>query len=146
MPGTYRCPAETGFYYLQSRYYDPEIGRFINADGYVTTDVEPIAANMFAYCNNNPVNRDDYSGEGSQQLLSFANWLYAGVAALIALMIPETVRVPTTSLPKSPAESLPQLKHNVRAKKDSKAKELAPVRTKDLPNDTIVYQYHSSKT
>ena len=121
---------ETGFYYLQSRYYDPEIGRFINADGYVTTDVEPIAANMFAYCNNNPVNRDDYSGEGSQQLLSFANWLYAGVAALIALMIPETVRVPTTSLPKSPAESLPQLKHNVRAKKDSKAKELAPVRTK----------------
>lgn len=101
---------------------------------------------MFAYCNNNPVNRDDYSGEGSQQLLSFANWLYAGVAALIALMIPETVRVPTTSLPKSPAESLPQLKHNVRAKKDSKAKELAPVRTKDLPNDTIVYRYHSSKT
>ena len=142
----YIYDTETGFYYLQSRYYDPEIGRFINADGYVTTDIEPVAANMFAYCNNNPVNRDDYSGEGSRQLLSFANWLYAGVAALIALMIPETVKVPTTSLPKSPAEFLPQLKHNVRAKKDSKAKELAPVRTKDLPNDTIVYRYHSSKT
>ena len=143
---SYVYDTETGFYYLQSRYYDPEIGRFINADGYVTTDIEPVAANMFAYCNNNPVNRDDYSGEGSRQLLSFANWLYAGVAALIALMIPETVKVPTTSLPKSPAEFLPQLKHNVRAKKDSKAKELAPVRTKDLPNDTIVYRYHSSKT
>ena len=142
----YIYDTETGFYYLQSRYYDPEIGRFINADGYVTTDTEPVAANMFAYCNNNPVNRDDYSGEGSRQLLSFANWLYAGVAALIALIIPETVKVPTTSLPKSPAEFLPQLKHNVRAKKDSKAKELAPVRTKDLPNDTIFYRYHSSKT
>ena len=54
---------ETGFYYLQSRYYDPEIGRFINADGYVTTDVEPIAANMFAYCFNNPIAFSDYDGE-----------------------------------------------------------------------------------
>ena len=53
---------ETGFYYLQSRYYDPEIGRFINADGYVTTDIEPIAMNMFAYCCNNPVRYYDPNG------------------------------------------------------------------------------------
>ena len=53
---------ETGFYYLRSRYYDPEIGRFINADGYVTTDIEPIAMNMFAYCCNNPVRYYDPNG------------------------------------------------------------------------------------
>ena len=59
----YIYDTETGFYYLQSRYYDPEIGRFINADGYVTTDIEPVAANMFAYCDNCPTIYSDYSGK-----------------------------------------------------------------------------------
>ncbi len=46
---------ETGFYYLQSRYYDPTICRFVNADGYCSTGVGITGNNMFAYCNNNPV-------------------------------------------------------------------------------------------
>ena len=59
----YYYDSETGFYYLQSRYYCPKIGRFLNADGYVTTDaVEPLTYNMFAYCGNNPVNNIDPSG------------------------------------------------------------------------------------
>ncbi|MGM9574639.1 MAG: amidase domain-containing protein, partial [Oscillospiraceae bacterium] len=54
---------DTGLYYLQSRYYDPEVGRFINADGYVTTDVLGLlSSNMFAYCTNNPVNYYDAYG------------------------------------------------------------------------------------
>ena len=63
MPGTYRCPAETGFYYLSSRYYDPKIRRFINADAYVSTGQGVAGYNMFAYCNNNPVNMQDPQGE-----------------------------------------------------------------------------------
>ena len=52
----YYYDSETGFYYLQSRYYDPENHRFINADTYASTDSsDAIACNMFAYCNNNPV-------------------------------------------------------------------------------------------
>lgn len=58
----YYHDTETGFYYLQSRYYDPEIGRFINADGYASTGQGVIGHNMFAYCNNNPVNYIDVSG------------------------------------------------------------------------------------
>ncbi len=50
-------------YYLQSRYYDAKICRFINADGYVSTGQGLTGLNMFAYCNNNPVNCVDYSGE-----------------------------------------------------------------------------------
>ena len=46
---------ETGFYYLQSRYYDPSIGRFINADSYASTGQGIVGCNMFAYCNNNPI-------------------------------------------------------------------------------------------
>lgn len=65
LPGTYISPAESGLYYLQSRYYDPEVGRFINAD---TTDIleakgDLYDKNLFAYCDNNPVMRVDYGGE-----------------------------------------------------------------------------------
>ena len=53
---------ETGLYYLESRYYNPEIGRFINADRYVSTGTGLLGFNMFAYCDNNPVNCVDPSG------------------------------------------------------------------------------------
>ena len=58
----YYYDAETGFYYLQSRYYDPETGRFLNADGYVSTGSGVLDTNMFAYCGNNPVNNSDPTG------------------------------------------------------------------------------------
>lgn len=49
----YYYDTETGFYYLQSRYYDPSIGRFINADSYASTDASGIlSTNIFAYCEN----------------------------------------------------------------------------------------------
>ena len=53
---------ETGFYYLQSRYYDPAIRRFISADAYVSTGQGFIGCNMFAYCNNNPIRWYDPTG------------------------------------------------------------------------------------
>ena len=58
----YVYDAETGLYYLQSRYYNPELGRFINADAYVSTGQGFVGNNMFAYCGNNPVNCSDPSG------------------------------------------------------------------------------------
>ncbi|MGN0081274.1 MAG: RHS repeat-associated core domain-containing protein [Bacteroides fragilis] len=60
----YYYDTETGFYYLQSRYYDPVTHRFINADTYASTNpTNAIAYNLFAYCNNNPVMRLDSSGK-----------------------------------------------------------------------------------
>ena len=54
---------ETGFYYLQSRYYDPANRRFINADCYTSTNnSNEIACNMFAYCYNNPITYHDSCG------------------------------------------------------------------------------------
>ena len=58
----YYYDTESGYYYLQSRYYDPEAGRFLNADGYVSTGQGIPGHNMFAYCNNNPVNYKDSEG------------------------------------------------------------------------------------
>ena len=54
--------AETQLYYLQSRYYDPKLGRFLNADALVRTGQGVLGNNMFAYCGNNPVNGCDPCG------------------------------------------------------------------------------------
>ena len=58
----YYYDGETGFYYLQSRYYDTEVCRFVNADGFVTTGQDITGYNMYAYCGNNPTNRLDLHG------------------------------------------------------------------------------------
>lgn len=53
---------DTGLYYLQSRYYNPTIERFINADAFVSTGQGLIGNNMFAYCGNNPIMYADPTG------------------------------------------------------------------------------------
>ena len=58
----YYYDSELGFYYLNSRYYDPSVGRFINADVYVSTGQGLLGYNMFAYCGNNPITRLDSTG------------------------------------------------------------------------------------
>ncbi|GAA0776051.1 RHS repeat protein [Clostridium subterminale] len=58
----YRYDTETGYYYLQSRYYNPEIGRFLNADAFGGNVGALLSHNIFAYCNNNPVIAKDPSG------------------------------------------------------------------------------------
>ncbi|MBE5758477.1 MAG: RHS repeat-associated core domain-containing protein [Clostridiales bacterium] len=58
----YESPTETGLYYLMSRYYDPEMGRFINADILISTGQGLIGNNVFIYCNNNPITLKDGIG------------------------------------------------------------------------------------
>ena len=57
----YFYDGETGFYYLNSRYYDPETGRFVNADS-VVDNRGLTTPNLFQYCANNPVNFADFNG------------------------------------------------------------------------------------
>ena len=77
----YYYDSETGFYYLQSRYYDPEIGRFINADSYASTDATGLlSTNMFAYCENDPVNKSDPTGEVAPILVAMAGGAMVGLA------------------------------------------------------------------
>ena len=52
----YYYDGESGLYYLNSRYYDPETGRFVNADGVLGENQDLLGYNLFAYCSNNPVN------------------------------------------------------------------------------------------
>ena len=67
---------ETGLYYLQSRYYDPVTGRFLNADIYVDTDSgSPLSTNMFAYCENNYLLRKDIIGYWYEDLDEYNDYL-----------------------------------------------------------------------
>ena len=77
----YYYDTETGWYYLQSRYYDPAVGRFINADCTTNTGQGFIGYNMFAYCNNNPVANMDFSGEIAISTLILIGSAVIGVAA-----------------------------------------------------------------
>ena len=64
----YYYDAESGLYYLNSRYYDPETGRFLNADGLLGANGDILSYNQFAYCSNNPIIYYDH--EGYYSLLS----------------------------------------------------------------------------
>lgn len=88
LPGTYISPAETGLYYLNSRYYDPETGRFINADGIDTITAsftELTDKNLYAYCDNNPISRTDDGGEFWHLVVGgIIGGIIGGVAAAIS--------------------------------------------------------------
>ncbi len=84
----YYYDSETQFYYLNSRYYDPEVGRFINADVVDVVDGSNsniLENNLFIYCFNNPVNMTDDSG-------NWPSWLRkaAVVVAAAAVVITAT--------------------------------------------------------
>ena len=71
----YYYDVETGLYYLQSRYYDPQTGRFINIDDISYLDPENInGLNLFAYCLNNPINYVDPMGNAP-----WWSWLLSGL-------------------------------------------------------------------
>ena len=79
-----------GLYFLKTRYYDPEIGRFITIDDISYLDSESInGLNLYAYCLNNPIMYVDYLGT----IPEWAAWIISGLAvvggiALIALTGP----------------------------------------------------------
>ena len=79
----YYYDTDTGLYYLQSRYYNPKWGRFLNADGYVSTGMGLLGHNMYAYCGNNPVMGYDPTGE----IAIVDDLLFWGGVALVALVI-----------------------------------------------------------
>jgi len=87
----YYYDTESSMYYLQSRYYDPAMGRFISADSYVSTGQGLLGYNMYSYCNNNPVNFCDPSGDlplwlGVALIATAAAATYVLVANIVAVV------------------------------------------------------------
>lgn len=80
----YYYDAETEWYYLQTRYYNPAWGRFINADEYVNANGDIIGFNMFAYCSNNPVMYKD--PVGTLSIVSVIALVVTGVVVLAMII------------------------------------------------------------
>ena len=82
----YYYDVETKLYYLQSRYYDPETCRFINADSLLVAGDDYIqGVNMFAYCQNNPVMYSDPSGFVTNAATDGASKMAANIIMIVAL-------------------------------------------------------------
>ena len=78
---SYYYDEESEFYYLQSRYYDSETGRFLNADEKLVT------YNAFAYCENNPINYADYNGQEAVTTYTIITLIFVGFAALLVFLV-----------------------------------------------------------
>lgn len=84
----YYFDTETKLYFLKTRYYDPEVGRFITIDDISYIDPEIInGLNLYAYCGNNPVMRVDENGN------AWWHWLLGAVAvvALVAVVVASAI-------------------------------------------------------
>ena len=119
----YVYDTETGLYYLNSRYYNPVWGRFINADGFVSTGQGISGNNMFAYCGNNPVNRYDPDGDAFLAAIAIggaAVWKFgAAVVAFLGALF--TINSVAKNPPALPPITIP--KFEFKPKIEEKAKE-----------------------
>ena len=75
----YFYDTETGLYYLKSRYYDPEVSRFINPDAFVSSGTSVASYNMMVYCDNNPINRIDPAGMFWREIGDFFSKAWNGL-------------------------------------------------------------------
>ena len=112
---SYYYDKETKLYYLNSRYYNPRWGRFINADNYISTDSGPLGDNMYLYCNNNPISYVDSDGN------SILAGMVIGIAAVGTVIL---------------LNSINRMKKAKKEIKKVKNKKNIPDRTKKL-NETL---------
>ena len=125
-------------YYLQSRYYDPQVGRFVNADGYVSTGQGILEHNMFVYALNNPVNMSDFTGEFAMAatLGGIALWKIgiAIAATASAFFVADTI---AKNPPALPSLSLPKIEIKPKAETNSKTKDVVPSLPKPPTKDPV---------
>ena len=82
----YYLDSETNYYYLQSRYYNPQICRFINVDDtrYLANTGTLISVNLFVYCENSPIIHSDPYGCGVVDTI--LGWLNTAINALESIL------------------------------------------------------------
>ena len=119
----YYYDTETGFYYVSSRYYDPEIGRWINADDAIAGVGGDIRGyNLFAYCMNDPVNMSDHTGHWPQ-------WIKNAASAVV-----NAVKKAVTVVANTVKSAVSSASNILKASSNSLPKKGEPGSSKTLPN------------
>ena len=137
----YYYDEETGFYYLQSRYYDPVTQRFLNADGLVSTGQGILGNNMFAYCGNNPVNFFDPTGQFLEILGAISNalsYIFAAIVVVAVLSSPtvqENITRVVDSVGVGISRAVSSIKVGIENKKKEKEKEKEKTITSTRPQE-----------
>ena len=98
----YYYDADTGLYYLGGRYYDPVVGRYLNADFQIGANQDITSYNLFAYCGNNPVNRADPTGQFWKEV---GNW-FKSTFAMISSWVNSTYNKISTWVESNPVTSI----------------------------------------
>ena len=109
-PLTYRgyvYDTETDRYYLESRYYDPAVERFINADVIISTG-DMLGCNLFSYCGNNPVNREDPTGHSWKAIIELVCQVLLDVLGPAASPVDPSIPTPPSGT--QPTEPVPGYK------------------------------------
>lgn len=98
---SYYYDNETGLYYLNSRYYNPVWGRFINADGYISTGQGIMGYNMYIYCGNNPINNSDGSGKIFKKIIRKAKKRVKKVVKKVKKIVKKVAKKAKTKIKKA---------------------------------------------
>lgn len=116
---------ETWRYYLQSRYYNPYIGRFLNADAFAATGQGLLGNNMFAYCGNNPVANIDSTGLLFEKNVGGGGLAYAGSFGghIVRPTTPSNVALSIPFIPPSTTYGIDSLRSEIIAIKNKTKEE-----------------------
>ena len=97
----YYYDEETGFYYLNARYYDPQVRRFISADdmAYLGADGTITGYNLFAYCANNPNEYEDQTGHSAAEIPQLMQSAIPEIPQIIQTMILEIEEILSSLTP-----------------------------------------------
>ena len=152
----YYWDEETGLYYLASRYYDPEVGRFINADDLSVLSEEKreiTDKNLYAYCDNNPIIRKDNEGDMWQLALAgvggngFGTMIATGLGVITPagwIVLGSVTVVVVGSIVYSKAKS--RYSGQIKGKKKTKKKEKSAEEDKRNTNPIAKrYRFNSRK-
>ena len=125
----YYYDSDTDLYYLQSRYYDANTGRFINADEptLIGANGGVVSNNLFAYCDNNPVNKTDRNGSfalaiGAVNWWNPIGWVIGAIAAVVLIYTCVEIGIRA-------GKAISQISKNKRTKIPSKLKSGSKVKT-----------------
>lgn len=136
---SYIYDRETGLYYLQSRYYNPTIGRFINADSFASTGQGVTGANMFAYCGNNPTKYEDRGG----MLFSIAGMITSKIIeGVVERILDETISFLGDTFGAGSSSTIKRVKHETHITPETS---IIPITTGMYTTETITQHGNASK-